>query len=85
MYYITRKDLNCDREGKIVIPKGSLVTGQWDSDSWFRVRLAPFRTQEYSATLPSGPTDKYLRYVADFEIEKGLIAIGILEAKDNGR
>lgn len=77
-YYITRKDLDSGTQGETGIPKGTLVKGQWDKDSYFTVQLAPFRQkkgQAYSATLPSGDTREYLREVYAFEIEAGLKAI----------
>lgn len=81
-YYITRKDLDSGTQDESGIPKGTLVKGQWDDDSYFRVKIAPFRrkmNQAYSAALPSGDTREYLRKITDDEIERGLKAIGILE------
>ena len=83
-YYITLKEIPSRTEGVTGIPKGVLVKGGWDTeDSYFRVQLAPFRrvlNQAYSATILPDTARACLREVSDSEIEKGLKAIGLLEA-----
>ena len=86
-YYITKKHLESNNQGETGIPKGTLVKGGWDShDSWFKVSRARFSTnpnEANSVTMLGGATEKErLREVYDWEIEKGLKAIGLLESDD---
>ena len=81
-FYITKKPLKSGSQGEAGIPAGVLVKGGMDTDSWFRVQRARYSSnpkEANSATLTPGDQDEYLQLVHDWDIEKALIAVGMLQ------